>query len=100
MNNAKRIVRALLCAANGSEEIETVNIANVLVRGGINVIIAKVFDKTEINSNDLTIKCARGMRLIADKPFEDCKGEDWDVIVLPGGKLGAVICYLQLGKPG
>lgn len=93
MNNAKRVVRALLCAANGSEEIETVSIVNTLVRGGINVVIAKVFDKTESSTSDLTIKCTRGLRIIADKSLDDVKNEDWDVIVLPGGKLGAVGFY-------
>ena len=89
MNNTKNFVKALLCAANGSEEIETVNIVNTLIRGGIHVIIAKVFDKTE-TGNDLTIKCIRGIRLLADKTFEECRDESWDVIILPGGKLGAV----------
>jgi 4-methyl-5(b-hydroxyethyl)-thiazole monophosphate biosynthesis len=92
MNNSQKILRALLCAANGSEEIETVNIVNTLVRGGINVIIAKVFDKNE-TSSDLMIKCARGLRLLADKTLDECKDESWDVIVLPGGKLGAVNVY-------
>ena len=89
MNNCQKVVKALLCAANGSEEIETVNLFNTLFRGGINVVMAKVFEKNE-KPNDLIIKCTRGLKIIADKSFDECKDEDWDVIVLPGGKLGAV----------
>ena len=88
--NLKKIIRALLCAADGSEEIETVNIANTLVRGGINVILAKVFEINDLNNYNLLINCERGTKIIADKSFDDCKDESWEIIILPGGKLGAV----------
>ena len=57
--NIKKIVKALLCASNGSEEIETVNLANTLVRAGINVIIAKVSEKHKQNNNISFKVCTR-----------------------------------------
>ena len=90
--NIKKIVKALLCASNGSEEIETVNLANNLVREGLNEIIAKVSENTN-KIIILVLNCAHGMKIIADKAFDDCKNESWDLILLPGGKLGAVMIY-------
>ena len=88
MDDNKQI-KVLLCAANGSEEIETVNILNTLVRSGIAVTLAKIFEKDE-NTNDLIIKCTRGLKIIADKSLDECKDELYELIVLPGGLKGAV----------
>ena len=55
------------------------------------MILAKVFEINDLNKNNLVINCARGTKIIADRAFDDCKDESWEVIILPGRKLGALI---------
>lgn len=74
----------LICIAHGSEEIETVTTADLLVRAGIQVTLASV---TEDSS--LQITASRGMKLIADTPLIKVADEPFDAIVLPGGIKGA-----------
>ncbi|NIY48395.1 protein deglycase YajL [Cedecea colo] len=77
-------VRALVCLAPGSEEMEAVTTIDLLVRGGIKVTTASV-----ASSGDLTIICSRGVKLVADAPLVEVADGDFDVIVLPGGLKGA-----------
>lgn len=37
----------------------------------------------------MIVTCSRGLKLCADKFISDCKGHEWDMIVLPGGLPGA-----------
>lgn len=73
---------ALVAVANGSEDLETVAIVNVLRRAGVNVTVASVEDST-------TLTGARGMRITADALLADVAGRDFDLIALPGGMPGA-----------
>ena len=73
----------LIPVANGSEEIETVTIADILVRCGAKVTLASV------NSHSLQVSCSRGVNLVADAYIGDCAGQSWDMIVCPGGDAGA-----------
>ena len=76
--------KVLIPIANGSEEIETVCIQDTLVRFGADVTLASV-------DGDTTTTMSRGLKIRADTSVVDaCKsGEDWDLIVLPGGVAGA-----------
>lgn len=74
----------LICIANGSEEIETVTTADLLVRAGIEVTLASVTD-----DGSVTITASRGIKLIADTPLIKVADEPFDAIVLPGGISGA-----------
>ncbi|AFH93240.1 protein deglycase YajL [Providencia stuartii] len=74
----------LICIANGSEEIETVTTADLLVRAGIKVTLASVTDDGSIE-----ITASRGVRIIADTPIIKVADEPFDAIVLPGGVKGA-----------
>jgi len=76
----------LICITNGSEEIETVTTADLLVRAGIHVTLASV---TEDGS--LGITASRGIKIIADTPLINVADEPFDAIVLPGGLAGAEI---------
>ncbi|MGO2303206.1 MAG: protein deglycase YajL [Providencia sp.] len=76
----------LICVANGSEEIETVTTADLLVRAGIQVTLASV---TEDSSVEIT--ASRGMKFIADTPLINVADEPFDAIVLPGGLAGAEV---------
>lgn len=72
----------LIVVANGSESLETVTIANVLRRGGLNVTLAAL-------GNSLQLSLTRGLSLTADALFETVQHQVFDAIVLPGGEEGA-----------
>ncbi|MBS0924505.1 protein deglycase YajL [Providencia sp. JGM181] len=74
----------LICIANGSEEIETVTTADLLVRAGIQVTLASVTE-----NGALEITASRGIKLVADLPIIRVADEPFDAIVLPGGLAGA-----------
>lgn len=74
----------LICITHGSEEIETVTTADLLVRAGIQVTIASANE-----DGSLQITASRGMKLIADTPLIKVADEPFDAIVLPGGIQGA-----------
>jgi len=78
----------LVCIANGSEEMESVNIIDVLRRGDLEVIVAKI-SNNESEKKDLKIVASRGVKLEADHHFEEVSSRDFSVIVLPGGMGGA-----------
>ncbi|CAK4664620.1 unnamed protein product, partial [Aphanomyces euteiches] len=62
--------------ANGSEEIETVCIQDVLVRGGVNVTLAAVGgDEKNV------VKMSRGLHIKADVSIDECVDKSFDLIV-------------------
>lgn len=73
---------ALVPVANGTEDIESVTIIDVLRRAGIKVTVASV-------ERDITVTCAHGIRIVADALLADVAAQDFDLIVLPGGMPGA-----------
>lgn len=75
------MANALLVIAEGSEEMETVIIYDLLVRGGINLTLASV--------SSLQIKASRGLTLTADCSLETVKSQAFDIIICPGGLPGA-----------
>lgn len=75
----------LLIAADGSEELETTTIHNLLTRASLDVTLAK----SDITSSNTQIEMARGMTLIADSHVSQIREQIFDVIVLPGGVTGA-----------
>jgi len=75
--------KVLVPIAEGIEEIEAVCIIDVLRRAGGDVTVASVGDS-------LQMAASRGVVLVADKLIVDCKGQSYDLIVLPGGMPGAV----------
>lgn len=73
-------MKALVVIADGIEELETVTITDLLVRGGIQVTLASV--------NGLQVTAARGLKLTADDAITGIS-DDFDVVICPGGNLGA-----------
>jgi len=71
----------LVPVADGSEELETVAIVDVLRRPGANVTIAAV--------KELVVTGSKGMKLVADRLLSDCARETFDLIALLGGIPGA-----------
>mmetsp|Transcript_7815 Transcript_7815/g.17160 ORF Transcript_7815/g.17160 Transcript_7815/m.17160 type:complete len:189 (+) Transcript_7815:91-657(+) len=76
-------LKVLVPVADGSEDIETACITDVLVRAGADVTVASVMPEK------LTVTLARGLVLTAKCSIEDCKEKEWDAIALPGGLPGA-----------
>ncbi|WP_210725812.1 DJ-1 family glyoxalase III [Modicisalibacter radicis] len=75
--------QVLLAIADGSEDIETVTLIDVLRRADIAVSVASV-------TTDVTVTLARGTRLVADKCLTAVDPDsEFDAIVLPGGMPGA-----------
>lgn len=81
-------IRALIPVANGSEDIETASVIDVLRRAKFDVTVAAVGGSGD-SSKSLTL--ARGMRLDADASIFDAAlaGTAWDLVALPGGMPGA-----------
>ena len=73
--------KVLVPVADGSEEIETACIVDVLRRAEADVTVASV--------NSLQITASRGMKLVADQLLSECVQNTYDLIVLPGGMPGA-----------
>eukprot|EP00468_Gymnochlora_sp_CCMP2014_P009333 CAMPEP_0167751020 /NCGR_PEP_ID=MMETSP0110_2-20121227/6323_1 /TAXON_ID=629695 /ORGANISM="Gymnochlora sp., Strain CCMP2014" /LENGTH=204 /DNA_ID=CAMNT_0007636423 /DNA_START=141 /DNA_END=752 /DNA_ORIENTATION=- len=82
-NEKKKVI---VCVADGSEEIETSCIYDTLVRGGVDVRLAKVDGQP---AGPLACIMSRGMSFNAEVHFEDIKTDDYDMIVLPGGLPGS-----------
>jgi 4-methyl-5(b-hydroxyethyl)-thiazole monophosphate biosynthesis len=75
------MARVLVPLANGCEEIEAVTIIDLLRRAGIEVVSAGLTDGP--------VTASRGVVLVPDRPLDAVLGEDFDMIVLPGGLPGA-----------
>mmetsp|Transcript_21486 Transcript_21486/g.69502 ORF Transcript_21486/g.69502 Transcript_21486/m.69502 type:complete len:254 (-) Transcript_21486:61-822(-) len=77
--------RVLVPIADGSEEIETVTVVDVLRRAGAEVVVASVEDRKEC-------VCSRGVTITADVLVTEVTGrtaQGWDLIAIPGGIPGA-----------
>ncbi|XP_034976488.1 Parkinson disease protein 7 [Zootoca vivipara] len=75
--------RALVILAKGAEEMETVIPTDIMRRAGISVTVAGLSGKEPV-------QCSRDVLICPDKSLEDARKEGpYDVVVLPGGNLGA-----------
>ncbi len=76
------MTQILVPIADGSEDIETVAIIDVLRRAQFDVTVASVMTALQITA-------ARGTRIVADMFLTDCETRQFDAIALPGGLPGA-----------
>ncbi|KAL8540361.1 hypothetical protein ACS0TY_001824 [Phlomoides rotata] len=74
--------QVLVPVANGSEGIEVVTIIDILSRAKANVVVASV-------EKSLQILASNGTKLMADKMISAAADSVHDLIILPGGTLGA-----------
>ncbi|RMX70430.1 hypothetical protein DD238_000440 [Peronospora effusa] len=72
--------QALIVVADGSDELETLALSDVLIRGGLHVTIGSV---GRVKNN--IIMGNYGLRIQAEKSLEECSFENFELIVLPGG---------------
>ncbi len=70
--------RVLVLLENGFEEIETVSPIDLLRRADAEVVIAAT-------GNDLMVTGKTGVCLRADALLSDCKPDQFDALVIPGG---------------
>ncbi len=75
------MANALIVIAQGIEEMETVIIADILVRAGVNITIASVTGRQ--------IEASRGVKIVADVDLNQVKDQNFDMIICPGGLPGA-----------
>eukprot|EP01017_Pseudomicrothorax_dubius_P003773 TRINITY_DN10616_c0_g1_i1.p1 TRINITY_DN10616_c0_g1~~TRINITY_DN10616_c0_g1_i1.p1 ORF type:complete len:201 (-),score=26.79 TRINITY_DN10616_c0_g1_i1:117-719(-) len=82
----------LVPCADGTEEIETVSICNVLTRGSAKVTLASISafeDGQKIidwkGQPPIIVKGARGLDFVCHSRFIDVYDKPFDLIVLPGG---------------
>ncbi|OPX95059.1 MAG: Chaperone protein YajL [Syntrophorhabdus sp. PtaU1.Bin002] len=72
---------ALVPIADGSEELESIAVVDILRRAGTTVTLASV--------GSLQVTGSKGIQIGADRLIGECLGEIFDVVVLPGGMPGA-----------
>jgi len=75
--------QVLVPVANGSEEMEAINLIDVLRRAGVNVTVASVEEKLQI------VTRRHKFNLIADMMLDEASEMQFDLIVMPGGLQGA-----------
>lgn len=74
--------RALITLAEGIDDLQTVTLIDVLRRAKVEVVVASIEARRMLT-------CARGTRLTADAMLVDLLAQPFDLIVLPGGAVGA-----------
>ncbi|CAL4966034.1 unnamed protein product [Urochloa decumbens] len=75
--------QVLVPVANGSEEMEAINLIDVLRRAGANVTVASVEENLQI------VTRRHKFNLIADMMLDEATEMQFDLIVMPGGLQGA-----------
>ena len=73
--------RIAVAMADGVEEIEGLTVVDLCRRAGIEVEMVSV-------SGNLTVHGSHGIDFAADVLFEDADWDSYDMLVLPGGKVG------------
>lgn len=76
-----KAVKVLVPLADGCEELEAVTVIDLLRRAGVEVVVAGL--------GAGLVTASRGVRLAADVALDDALGDEYDMVVLPGGGPGA-----------
>ncbi len=74
--------KVIVFLANGTEEVEALTPVDMLRRAGAEVTFAGV--------PEMLLTCSHGVKITADKAARDCVGEEYDMVVLPGGMPGTL----------
>jgi 4-methyl-5(b-hydroxyethyl)-thiazole monophosphate biosynthesis len=75
------MARVLVPLADGCEELEAVTIIDLLRRAGVEVVTAGL--------GEGVVRASRGVLLLPDTTLDVALGDDYDMVVLPGGMPGA-----------
>jgi DJ-1 family protein len=79
------VATCLVVLAPGAEEIETLAVADILVRAGAEVRVAAT-------GSELVVAGSRGLPLAAHATLASVAAQQWDLVYMPGGKGSAAIC--------
>ncbi|MFK8332195.1 DJ-1 family glyoxalase III [Pseudomonas sp. BJa5] len=74
--------RALIVVAEGVDDLQCVTLIDVLRRAKVEVVVGSIEGRRMLT-------CARGTRLTADGMLVDILAQPFELIVLPGGVIGA-----------
>ncbi len=74
--------RVLVPLAEGCEELEAVTLLDLFVRAKLDVVSASL-------SSQRLVRCSRGVVIQAEYTLDDVSGQNFDLVVLPGGLPGA-----------
>jgi len=80
MNEGSATTSAVILLADGFEEMEAVILADTLRRGKWRVALAGV--------TGMSLTGSRGVRVLAEVPWRGTNHEEFDVMILPGGREG------------
>ena len=72
--------KVVVFIADGTEEVEALTPVDILRRAGAEVTVA--------GAGGMTLTGSHGIRIIADVPAEEINGEEYDMVILPGGMPG------------
>jgi DJ-1 family protein len=78
------MAQVLVVVAPGAEEIETIAVADVLVRAGQQVLLGGL--------GGTILRGSRNLPIAADRPLEELAGDAPDLLFLPGGMGSARAC--------
>ncbi|ORY82388.1 class I glutamine amidotransferase-like protein [Leucosporidium creatinivorum] len=84
--------RVLILMADGSEEMETVIIYDILVRASLHPTLVSVSPQFSPSQSLPYVTLSRGAKMMADTEFETLKPQhkdDFDALIIPGGAKGA-----------
>lgn len=73
--------RIAICFATGYEEIEALTVVDICRRAGLQIDMISF-------TGEHTVKGSHGINVDMDKVFEEVDLEEYDCLVLPGGKVG------------
>jgi len=91
-----KMAKAVLFLAAGFEEIEAASVADVLRRGGVEVVVAGLQEQAGAGAGAGAgaVEGGHGIRVVPDTTVGEVEVEDFDAVVLPGGYPG----YENLGN--
>jgi 4-methyl-5(b-hydroxyethyl)-thiazole monophosphate biosynthesis len=75
------MLKVAVCAADGSEEVETLTVVDVLRRAGIEVDLIS-------SQNRGKFKSSHNIEIVTDKNIRDVEFKEYDAMVIPGGLKG------------
>ena len=87
------MARVCLLVADGSEELETVAVADVLRRAGSEVFLAGL-------AGARPVKASRGVGLVPDGAWDPAAADGFDALVVPGGMGGVEALGADTGLLG
>ncbi len=74
-------MKIVVLFSNGTEEIESLTVVDVLRRAGVNCEIVSISGKNPVGSHKIGIT--------ADRVIEDISAEEYDGVIVPGGMPGS-----------